>query len=125
MTSPTVSAVAGGTDFWGTTASTIQTDVSVTGNYISGTLHKLTTGALARDWGEGYFLGLDFTDIPEDAVVKVGVVPTQGSGMVELDADHNGVFKITDHNTQVIKVVTTKGDKRQVDTYNLGTLTLD
>lgn len=97
----------------------------MSGQYISGTLHKITSGVLARDWGAGYFLGLDFSDIPEDATVTVGLVPSQGSGFVELDADHNGVFKITDKNAQVFKVITTKGDKRVVDTYYLGTLTLE
>ena len=77
------------------------------------------------DWGEGYFLGLDFSDIPEDAVVKVGLVPSQGNGFVALDEDHNGVFKITDKNAQVFKVITTKGDQRVTDTYYLSTLTLE
>ena len=125
MTGPTVGAVAGGTDFWGTTASQIQTGVTVSGQYISGTLHKLTSGQLVTDWGQGYFLGLDFADIPEGAVVKVGLVPSQGSGFVPLDEDHNGVFKITDKNAQVFKVITTKGDQRVTDTYYLSTLTLE
>ena len=125
MTGPTVDAVAGGTDFWGTTASQIQTGVTVSGQYISGTLHKLTSGQLVTDWGQGYFLGLDFADIPEGATVKVGLVPSQGSGFVALDEDHNGVFKITDKNAQVFKVITTKGDQRVTDTYYLSTLTLE
>ena len=88
-------------------------------------MHKLTSGQLVTDWGEGYFLGLDFSDIPEDAVVKVGLVPSQGNGFVALDEDHNGVFKITDKNAQVFKVITTKGDQRVTDTYYLSTLTLE
>lgn len=76
------------------------------------------------DWGQGYFLGLDFANIAEGAVVKVGLVPSQGSGFVPLDEDHNGVFKITDKNAQVFKVITTKGDQRVTDTYYLSTLTL-
>ena len=125
MTGPTVAAVAGGTDFWGTTASQIQTGVTVSGQYISGTLHKLTSGQLVTDWGQGYFIGLDFSNIPEDAVVKVGLVPSQGSGFVPLDEDHNGVFKITDKNAQVFKVITTKDGERVTDTYYLSTLTLE
>ncbi len=37
----------------------------------------------------------------------VGLEPSQGSGLVELinDPDKNGVFKITDKNTQKFKVV--------------------
>lgn len=57
--------------------------------------------------------------------MKVGLVPTQGSGFVPLDEDHNGVFKITDKNSQVLKVITTKGDSRAIDTYYLSTLTLE
>lgn len=125
MTGPVVAAVDDGTDFWGTAASEIQTGVTVTGQYISGTLHKLTSGQLVTDWGQGYFVGLDFSEIPEDAVVEVGLVPSQGSGFVPLDSDHNGVFKITDKNAQVLKVITTKGDQRVVDTYYLGTLMLE
>ena len=125
MTGPTVGAVAGGTDFWGTTASQIQTGVTVSGQYISGTLHKLTSGQLVTDWGQGYFLGLDFANIPEGATVKVGLVPSQGSGFVALDEDHNGAFKITDKNAQVFKVITTKDGERVTDTYYLSTLTLE
>lgn len=124
MISPTVGAVAGETDFWGTTASDIQTDVTVTGQYIRGTLHKLTSGQLVTDWGAGYFLGLDFTDIPEGATVKVGLVPSQGSGFVELDEDHNGVFKITDKNAQIFKTITTKGNQKTEAIYYLSSLVL-
>ena len=125
MTGPTVAAVDSGTDFWGTTASQMQTGVTVSGQYISGTLHKLTSGQLVTDWGQGYFLGLDFANIPEGATVKVGLVPSQGSGFVALDEDHNGAFKITDKNAQVFKVITTKDGERVTDTYYLSTLTLE
>lgn len=125
MIGPVVAAVDSGTDFWGTTASEIQTGITVTGQYISGTLHKLTSGQLVTDWGQGYFLGLDFASIPEGAVVKVGLVPSQGSGFVSLDEDHNGVFKITDKNTQVFQVITKKDGEQVTDTYYLSTLTLE
>ena len=97
----------------------------MTGQYIRGTLHKLTSGQLVADWGAGYFLGLDFTDIPEGATVKVGLVPSQGSGFVELDEDHNGVFKITDKNAQIFKTITTKGDQTTEAIYYLSSLTLE
>ena len=105
--------------------SAMQTSLSVDGNYISGTLHELTSGALVNDWGAGYFMALKFGDIPEDAVVKVGLVPSQGSGFVPLDEDLDGVFKVTDKNTQVFKVITTRGDQVQTDVYYLSNLVLD
>ena len=57
--------------------------------------------------------------------MEVGLVPSQGSGFVPLDSDHNGVFKITDKNAQVFKVITTKDGERVTDTYYLSTLTLE
>lgn len=32
--------------------------------------------------------------------VKVGLAPSQGSGLVQLDEDLNGVFKVTDKSEQ-------------------------
>lgn len=86
----------------------MQSNVTVSGNKITGTLKKLTTGALPDYWGEGYFLALKFSNIDADATsVKVGLFPSAGSGLVELinDPDKNGAFKITDKATQKIKVV--------------------
>lgn len=103
----------------------MQTDISVDGNYISGTLHKLTSGQLVTDWGEGYFVALKFDDIPDGAAVKVGLAPSQGAGFVPLDEDRDGVFKVTDKNTQTLKVITTRNERTQTDTYYLSNLTLD
>ena len=73
---------------------------------ITGTLKKLTSGAIAEYWGEGYFIALKFSDISENATsVKVGLLPSEGAGLVELDDDKNGVFKVTNKATQKIEVV--------------------
>lgn len=102
----------------------MQTGLSVSGHYITGTLHNLTSGALVDAWGEGYFMALDFI-VPDSADVKVGMVPSQGDGFVELDEDHNGVFKVTDKNSQVFQVITTMDGKSKTDTYYLNRLILD
>ena len=116
--------MASGTLF-DTPVSDIQTDVTVSGQYISGTSKFLDEGAIAGYWGSGYFLAVQFDDIPDGATVKVGLDPSMGSGYVELDEDRNGVFKITNKNNQVFKVITTKGDQRKVDTYYLGNIILE
>ena len=69
---------------------------------ITGTLKYLESGQLVTDWGEGNFLALKFTNNNPDKIktIKVGLDPSQGSGLVPLDEDMNGVFKITDKDTQ-------------------------
>lgn len=117
----------GSTDFWGTTASDMQSDVAVTGKAITGTLTKLTSGSLVDVWGEGYFLGLAFDDFSEGLTyedVKVGLAPTEGAGMITLDSDQMGVFKITDKDTQKLAVLQEKaGVGRLLELYDLSGLT--
>jgi len=128
MSSVTVEAVDGSTDFWGTTASQMQSGVTVTAKKITGTLTKLTSGQLVTDWGEGYFIGLAFDDFTEGltyADVKVGLQPSEGSGFVTLDGDKMGVFKITDKNAQKLAVLQEKsGVGRLMEYYDLSGLTL-
>lgn len=95
------------TDFWGTTASDLQSGITVSGGAITGTLKYLSSGQLVTDWGAGNFLALAFTDLDtRAATVKVGLRPSQGSGLVDIvpDPDRMGVFKITDKDTQVFVV---------------------
>lgn len=107
----------------------MQSDVTVSGNKITGTLNKLTSGQLVTDWGEGYFLALKFSDFADGLTyedVKVGLSPSQGSGLVTLDSDKNGVFKITDKDVQKFVVRQEKaGVGRRTDYYDLSGLTLD
>lgn len=103
----------------------MQSGIKINGNKITGTLKKLTSGALVDAWGEGNFIALKFSGIPAGATVKVGMSPSEGSGLVELDADLNGVFKVTNKATQTFKVVTTIGGESITDTYNLTGLTVE
>lgn len=118
---------AGETDFWGTTAAQMQSGVSVSGNKITGTLTKLTSGQLVTDWGEGYFLALKFSNIDADATsVKVGLLPSVSSELAEIinDPDKNGVFKITDKDVQKFKVVQSNANGKTTQLFDLSGLTL-
>ena len=106
----------------------MQSDVVVSDNAITGTLKKLETGDLVDAWGEGHFLALKFSDIPDTATsVKVGLDPSYGNGLVEIitDPDSNGAWKITDPDEQVFKVVTTDGTNTVEKTYDLSGLVLE
>ena len=110
----------------GNTVSNLQSDVAVTGNAITGTLAYIASGNLATDWGAGNFLALKFSNIPATATsVKVGLQPSQGTGLVEIidDPDKNGIFKIND-NTQSFMVVVTDGENVRSQAYDLSGLTL-
>lgn len=106
----------------------MQSNVSVSGKRITGTLNKLTSGQLVTDWGEGYFLALKFDDFSTGLTysdVKVGLLPSVSSGLVTLDSDKNGVFKITDKDVQKFVVRQEKeGVGRRTDYYDLSGLTL-
>lgn len=129
LSSVTVAPVDGNTDFWGTLASTMQTSVSVAGKAITGTLHKLTSGSLVDVWGEGYFIGLGFSNFSSGltyANCKVGLTPSVSSGLVALDSDCMGVFKVTDKGLQRLVVAQEKdGVGRLTEYYDLSGLTLD
>ena len=109
--------------YWGTAVSDMQSNIAVSGNKITGTLKYVDAGALATDWGAGNFLALKFT-VPEGATsCKVGLDPSEGSGLVELDEDKDGVFKITDNETQKFVIVTTDGVHTLCQEFSLADLT--
>lgn len=115
------------TDFWGTAASAMQSGVSIADGAITGTLTKLTSGSLVTTWGEGYFIGLAFDDFSSGltyADCKVGMKPSVSSGLVTLDADKMGVFKVTDKNNQKLKVIQEKDGARLAQYFDLSGLTL-
>lgn len=117
------------TDFWGTTASDLQSGITVSGGAITGTLKYLSSGQLVTDWGAGNFLALAFTDLDTRAVtVKVGLRPSQGSGLVDIvpDPDRMGVFKITDKDTQkfVVESADPSGTKT-TQVFDLSGLTVE
>ena len=110
----TLAPKAGSATIFDYTVSNLQTDVSVHGCSIVGTLKKQTTGKLVEAWGEGYFLALDFTKIDPNAgevyrdytksEIKVGLRPSVKGGLVGLDPDMDGAFKITDPKNQVFVI---------------------
>lgn len=112
---------------FGTPVSDLQTNVSVDNGKITGTLKYLSTGDIASYWGVGNFLALKFSDFDTNATsVKVGLSPSQGSGLVEIldDPDKNGVFKITDKDTQKFVVVSTDGEHTDEQVFDLSWLTV-
>lgn len=122
-----MAAENGSTTIFGHTVSDLQTGVSVANGKITGTLKYVSTGALAHDWGAGNFLALKFSNLDASATsVKVGLDPSEGTGLVEIttDPDKNGVFKITNKDQQVFKVVTTDGEHTKVQIFDLSGLTV-
>lgn len=109
----------------------MQTSLAVNNGAITGTLKYLSgSNAITDVWGEGNFMCLDFnsTDFSDLTSVLVGLDPSQGSGLVEIidDPDKNGVFKITNKDTQVFKIVATDSDNNtSTVTYDLSGLTLE
>lgn len=113
---------------FGTLVSDIQTDLSVANNAVTGTSKWLADGDIADYWGPGNFMAFKFEDIDERATsVKVGMSPSQGSGLVEIinDPDKNGVFKITDKDEQKFVVVITDGTQTTTQEFDLSGLTLE
>lgn len=129
LVAPTAAPEEQNVELFGTLVSDIQgTDLTVGTNAITGTLKRLTSGSIVDVWGEGNFVALKFSDFDSAATsVKVGLYPSQGSGLVEIltDPDKNGVFKVTDKNSQVIRTVTTDGTRATVKDYSLSGLTLE
>ena len=116
--------MASGTVF-NTNVADIQTDLTVTGRQITGTSKWLASGDIADYWGAGNFIYLKFT-LPQGVSysnVKVGLEPSAGSGLVTLDADLDGVFKVTNKDTQNFVVVANISGTEYKEEYNLGGLT--
>lgn len=106
--SAVVTAENAATVLYGHTVSDLQTGITVANGAITGTLKKVTSGALARDWGEGYFIALKWTVDSDANSLKVGMYPSKSSGLIECigDSDRNGVFKVTNKDAQKFKIIT-------------------
>ena len=109
-----------------TAVSDIQSGVAVADGAITGTLKFLDTGAIPAVWGDGNFMALKFTNDNADEIsdVKIGMDPSQGSGMVALDEEMNAVIKVTDKDTQVFKVQYKLRGETITDVYDLSGLTV-
>lgn len=128
LTAPAPQAEAGGSNkLFDVKVADMQTGITVSGNTITGTLKYLSgSNAITDVWGEGNFLCLKFPDADiTNSMVKVGLEPSAGSGLVELDADKNGVFKITDKLHQKFVVQMTKDGETVVQRYDLSGLTCE
>ena len=105
-----------------------KSDVSVSGGNITGTLKYLDSGSPAATYGAGYFLALKWSDLDTHTTsLKVGIIPSQGTGMVECfsDLDRNGVFKITDKaKQQFVLIQGADGYGNTKQEYDLSGLTL-
>lgn len=104
----------------------MQTSLTVGDGAITGTLKYLSTGALATDWGAGNFMALKFTNNDTRITsIKVGLDPSVSSGLVELDEDMNGVFKVTDKDAQKFVVVVSGGKASERYEFDLSGLTVE
>lgn len=109
---------------FGTPVSDLQEDIEVSKGKITGTLKYLSEGDLVDAWGAGHFLALKFGEVPEGVTVSAGLDPSKGSGLVPLDEDMNGAWKITGNHAQKFKVVATDGTNTETQTFSLSGLTL-
>lgn len=107
--------------------SDMQENIVVADGKITGTL-KFVKGGIAPSGilaGDGYFLALKFSEVDASATSKkVGLVPSEGSGLVELDEDMNVFGKITDVNNQIFEVLITDGTRSGIQKFDLSGLEL-
>lgn len=108
----------------GKVASDLQSNVVVTDNGISLT-SKFIEGGLAESGplaGDGYFMALTWSAPGSDITsVKVGVVPSQGTGLVEgiTDPDRTIVVKLNPSVPQNFVIVSTDGVNTNTQVYPL------
>ena len=108
-----------------------QDNVAVAGGEITGELTFIESGLSPSGplAGDGYFLALKFDNFSSGltyANVKVGLVPSaSGMDLVTLDSDKNVVFKITDKDNQILKVVQSDSQgHKNIQLFGLSGLTL-
>lgn len=107
---------------FGTKVKLLQEDVVLEGSHLNGTLkyYDDPQSSLVQSWGPGYFLAMKMTSNAE--VVLAGLDPSEGSGLQPLDQDMNGVWKITNKDTQNFRVIADGTLERNI---RLSTLTLE
>lgn len=123
----TVEPEDGETDVLGKSVGDLQDNVIIGTNDISGEL-KYVTGYTGYSGDpalqKGNYLALKFaTD--EEATTTVELLGGTVGHPVELDADMNCVFRITDPLTQKIRVVATTEAGKETKVYNLNSLVLE
>ena len=130
MKSLSVSAVSGEASLFDVDVSDMQSNIAISGSKVTGTLKYLSgSNAITDVWGEGNFICLAFTsdDWSKYTSVKVGLEPSQSSGLVELinDPDKNGVFKVGNDVSQKFKIVMTDGTHTKTQVLDLSGLVLE
>lgn len=103
----------------------MQTGITVSGNAITGTLKYLSSGAIAKDWGPGYFIVLKVPDADPTKSVKIGLNPSAGTGLLQIDNDKNGVFKVSDKDHQRFAVLQNENGNTLLQQFDLSGLTLE
>lgn len=103
----------------------MQTGITITGNAITGTLKYLSSGAIAQDWGPGHFICLKVPDADPTKVVKIGLNPSAGTGLLQIDGDKNGVFKVTDKGIQRFAILQNENGNTLLQQFDLSGLTLE
>lgn len=111
----------------GKTAADLQSNVIVSEDEIVGTLNYVTgyTGfsSVTADQ-EGNYLALKVSTVPESGVTVTVELIGGVKGPVILDDDRNIVLRISNKDTQSIKVVATNGKQTLTKTYGLTGLIL-
>lgn len=121
----TVAPTPSSVDLWGQDSDDLQEDIVIADGAITGTLKKLTSGALVNNWGAGYFIALTMSNVDSDALyVMAGMDPSVSSGMVKLDDDNTIVCKVTNKTTQKFKVIQYTQYSATVQVFDLSGLTL-
>lgn len=111
--------------------SDFQTSVAVAGGKVTGTLKFMENGLAPSGplSGDGYFLALKWSnpDTTKVTSLKVGLEPSEGTGLIECidDTDRNGVFKIANKNTQKAVLLQSDGVHANKQVLDLSGLTLD
>lgn len=127
-----IKAEDGNTTLFGKAVSDLQENVVVSSDAITGTLKHVTdyTGFSSDPaLQEGNFLAVNLVnnDYSNFTSVKIGLDPSQGSGLVEIinDPDKNGVFRVA-NTSQKFKIVSTSVDGvENTQEFDLSGLTLE
>ena len=127
---PTFGFEEGNTTLFDVKASLMQDGLTVQNGRVTGTLKYLSAAnAITNVWGKGNFMPFKVTvdDWSKYSSVQVGVVPSAGTGLVEIkdDPDHNGIVKIANKDIQRFKIVAKSADgkKTHVQWFDLSGLT--
>ncbi len=121
MISPVVEAVDDGTDLYGVTADTLQSDIVIGEDKITGVLKYVEEyegfNPSKPEEQSGNYLALDFRG-NEDVTVTTEIIGGTNKAPVDVTDDFC-VYRIADKNTQSIKVNFTKGETTETKTYSL------